>query len=73
MLLELLYGPSPISVARGEDDTVAVVLEELGHLGYGGGLPGAVDAHEEDDVRSTLGFLLSHKPQEVEVAVGVHR
>lgn len=48
---ELLDGGGAEGISRGEEDAVALLLEEAGELGRGGGFAGAIDADDEDDLR----------------------
>jgi hypothetical protein len=47
---ELLAGGGAEGVGGAEDDALSFVLPAVGELGDGGGLAGAVDANQEDNV-----------------------
>jgi hypothetical protein len=52
--LNLLCGTCPEGIARGEEDGLAFLFQAMGEFGEGGGLPGAVDSHEEIKGRGVL-------------------
>ncbi len=52
--LELLDGGGAEGVGGGEHDLASLVMEELGELGGGGGLAGAIDADDEHHLRPAL-------------------
>ena len=53
--LELFDGRGAEGVGGGQDDAVALVVEEVGEFGGGGGFAGAVDADHEEDFRASVG------------------
>ena len=52
---ELVGGRRAIHVARGEQRVLALLLEHVGELDRRGGLTGALQAHEHDDVGDAAG------------------
>jgi hypothetical protein len=53
--LELLDGSGAEGVGGGEDDAVALVVEEVGEFGGGGGFACAIDADHEEDFGASVG------------------
>jgi hypothetical protein len=53
--LELFDGRGAEGVGGGEDDAVALVVEEVGELGGGGGFACAIDADHEEDFGASVG------------------
>lgn len=53
--LELFDGSGAEGVGGGEYDAVALVVEEVGELGRGGGFAGAIDADHEEDFGASVG------------------
>jgi hypothetical protein len=54
--LELLDGSGAEGVCGSENDAVALVVEEVGEFGGGGGFAGAIDADHEEDFGSSIGM-----------------
>ncbi len=52
---ELVGGRRAVHVARGEQRALALLLEHVGELDGSGGLTGALQAHEHDDIGDAAG------------------